>query len=250
MFMMVLSTSAPMSSHPPPHFPPVFPPFSPVFLTFGDKRGFGAGDHGPLHFMAGRPWQILFRCTQQTMAMVVESFSSVCSDVDISVYSMLFEEYASAADADDDDIVEPPDAVSLNSEALQMCNASRKSKAIDEDFSVMPSTPSSSKHSFASFGAVEDERLADRDDLMCAICLSYVCSPRTLDCGHTFCCRCLLAATVSSPSYTLCPLCRATLMSMDVESIPVDTCKEHQVHLCALSNPPPQYRGGEIFGWR
>ena len=36
------------SPHFPPCFPPVFPRFAPVFLTLGDKDGFGVGDHGPL----------------------------------------------------------------------------------------------------------------------------------------------------------------------------------------------------------
>ena len=71
--------------------------------------------------------------------------------------------------------------------------------------------------------------LLQKEDLLCAVCLSYLCAPRTLDCGHTFCCLCLLEATVNSPSYNTCPLCRTSMVSMDVDKLPIDKEKELRV---------------------
>ena len=45
----------------------------------------------------------------------------------------------------------------------------------------------------------------------CPICVSWLCDPLTIGCGHTYCRHCLLKSTKLSPDGRSCPLCRALI---------------------------------------
>ena len=81
--------------------------------------------------------------------------------------------------------------------------------------------------------------LSDRDvaeqGLACPICLSFLCDPVALTCGHHFCRVCVLQSTRLSPDGRSCPLCRKLIEFTDLKAHPTDESLEKQVK--ALVSP-------------
>ena len=61
------------------------------------------------------------------------------------------------------------------------------------------------------------------DGLTCAVCFGHFEEPKQLDCGHTFCKKCL-ERILNSQSQLTCPLCRQTtsISHGDVEKLPTN----------------------------
>ena len=56
------------------------------------------------------------------------------------------------------------------------------------------------------------------DRLECPVCISFLCEPITLGCGHSFCRLCLVKTTHLSPDGRSCPLCRTTIAIPDIKT--------------------------------
>eukprot|EP00040_Diaphanoeca_grandis_P036335 m.231342 g.231342 ORF g.231342 m.231342 type:complete len:334 (+) comp33599_c7_seq2:134-1135(+) len=56
----------------------------------------------------------------------------------------------------------------------------------------------------------------------CAVCISFLCDPLTLGCGHSFCRVCLLQATFLAPDGRSCPLCRKHIDLVSPADHPAD----------------------------
>ena len=82
------------------------------------------------------------------------------------------------------------------------------------------------------FERIEGALLAEHEDVACAICLSFLCGPQCLPCGHVFCQGCLLHTTALAPDGHNCPACRAPFEVRDIDAAASEAL-EAQIRVCA-----------------
>mmetsp|Transcript_23965 Transcript_23965/g.42463 ORF Transcript_23965/g.42463 Transcript_23965/m.42463 type:complete len:343 (-) Transcript_23965:133-1161(-) len=79
--------------------------------------------------------------------------------------------------------------------------------SISPDFKLTGDSPTSVETSFGKTNNDKVDGIGLEESLRCPLCLSLVCEPITVPCGHTFCRVCLYTAMKRSKKK--CPYCRA-----------------------------------------
>ena len=78
------------------------------------------------------------------------------------------------------------------------------------DYQPLPVAPDSGGYSRSTAGASTRVQLA-KEELICALCMSFYNNPRSLQCLHSYCEECLVGLHKSSKcaDTVQCPECRA-----------------------------------------
>ena len=79
-----------------------------------------------------------------------------------------------------------------------------------------------SETSEEKYERLEAALLEEHEDLICAICLSFLVKPRLLPCGHAFCFVCLMQTTALAFDGNNCPLCRVPFGVPDINQSQTD----------------------------
>uniref|UniRef100_A0A8C6D1C3 Uncharacterized protein n=1 Tax=Moschus moschiferus TaxID=68415 RepID=A0A8C6D1C3_MOSMO len=103
------------------------------------------------------------------------------------------------------------------------------------------------------------------DEVLCSICLDYLKDPVTIDCGHVFCCHCIIKVCESAQQPLYCSLCKTAFKEENIhaerqprEDRPLEQraeqlcrqhleklhyyCKDDQQILCVLCRESREHR--------
>ena len=57
------------------------------------------------------------------------------------------------------------------------------------------------------------------DEVLCSICLDYLKDPVTIDCGHVFCCHCIIKVCESVQQPLYCSLCKTAFKKENIRHV-------------------------------
>uniref|UniRef100_A0A8C6D1V2 Uncharacterized protein n=1 Tax=Moschus moschiferus TaxID=68415 RepID=A0A8C6D1V2_MOSMO len=57
------------------------------------------------------------------------------------------------------------------------------------------------------------------DEVLCSICLDYLKDPVTIDCGHVFCCHCIIKVCESAQQPLYCSLCKTAFKEENIRHV-------------------------------